>query len=249
MDRYHSGYPSSYPSSRYPCNNVEYQYPSNSVNYQQQVTHSTPNAVTGQSQYNQYSHNSLTNYGYYQGNNSTSPMYNNNLQNSASNNVCRYGNNATSSTVPNQQEQGYYTQQYSSPQQGQIVQENSYGPSRGCPTQENIISPIANQVSNDHEQPTTYPKVSSVINGTSVTTSESSVTHQKSTPDSFANVNASCVSMSNSNFESCQDNKPYCNNYNISNKAATPDQTSLINSNCTPTPPISQTYQQSSTER
>lgn len=249
MDRYHSGYPSSYQSSRYPCNNMDYQCSSNSVHYPQTGTHSAPpSAVSNQSQYNQYSHNSLSNYGYYQGNNSTSsPLYNNSLQNSAGNNICRYGNNTTSSTVP--PEQGYYSQQYSAPQQGQIVHENSYGSNRGCPTPATLMSSSTNQAS-DLEQSISYPKVSSVVNGTSVTMSDTNIPHQKAPPDNFGNVTVNCVSMSSANMESCQDNKVYCNNYSVSNKpTVTPDQTSMINASCTPTPAIAQTYHQPVSER
>lgn len=69
------------------------------MNYQQ----------SGPNQYNQYSPNCVSNYGYYQGSNST--LYNSNFQT-----TCRYGNSSNSSAVPHQQEQGYYAQQYSSQQ-------------------------------------------------------------------------------------------------------------------------------------
>lgn len=243
IDRYHSGYSTSYQSSRYPCNNIEYQNQT-PMHYSQLVTHNTPPiAIPGQNQYNQYSHNAVSNYGYYQGNNSTSSSaYCNNSQNSANNNICRYGNNTTSSTVPHQQEQGYYTQQYSA-SQGPMVQENTYSSTRACSAQENLIPAVSNQIASDLEQTTQYPKVSSIINTISVTSSESNMSHQKPTSDSFGKMNVNCVSMNTSSFESCPENKSYCNNY-VSNKASAVDQTPLINTSSEPTTPISQTYQQ-----
>lgn len=84
---------------------MEYPCSTNSMNYQQS-TH-----PTGPNQYNQYSPNCVSNYGYYQGSNSTLYNSNSNFQT-----TCRYGNSSNSSAVPHQQEQGYYAQQYSSQQ-------------------------------------------------------------------------------------------------------------------------------------
>lgn len=239
MDRYHSGYPSSYQSSRYPCSNVNYQCATSSIHYSQSVTHSAPPPnASSQGQYNQYSPmNSLTNYGYYQDNNNSasSQAYNNNLQNGSSSNICRYG--SSSSAVP--QEQGYYSQQYSTSHH-----ENSYSSNRACNTQENLTP---NDI--EQQQPLTYPKVVSTVNSASRTLAENSISHPKAASDGFGNINPNCISMSTSNFSASQDTKTYCGNYGVATKTTTSEQTPVISSNCVLTPAISQTYQQPLSER
>ncbi|KFM78505.1 Trithorax group protein osa, partial [Stegodyphus mimosarum] len=245
MDRYHTGYPGSYPSSRYPCNNVmDYQCTSNAVHYQQTATSHTAshNTMPGQNQYNQYSHSTPSNYGYYQGNNSaTSPMYNN-VQNNISNNICRYGNSAASSPVP--QEQGYYSHQYSPQHQGQSIQDNGYGSSRGCSIQENLPAAAVNQASNEREQRSPYSIVSNAT-GISPLTSENSQ-HQKSINESYGSASATAVTVTNSSSEALPDTKLcYNNSYTATPKPNVLDQNSLVAKNCNPVNAISQSYQQS----
>ncbi|XP_054708908.1 trithorax group protein osa-like [Uloborus diversus] len=234
MDRY-SGYPGSYPQ-RYPCNsNVDYQCAPNTMHYPQTVQHTSPhNTVSGQNQYNQYSHTSQANYGYYQGSNaSNAPVYNN-MQNSINSDICRYGSNATSFSVP--QEQTYYPHHYST-QQGQNVPDNIYGSNRSCSVQENHLPPSSSQASADHEQHKSYPKVNA-LNASSL--SSDNVQHQKSAIDAYGTHNSSANS---ANADPVSDNKMcFSNNFNTVNKMVSSEQSTGVTPSCASTP--SQSYQQ-----
>lgn len=239
MDRYPAGYPGAYQSSRYNSNAMDYQSTSNAMHYPQASSNVPHNSTPGQSQYNQYSHSSPSNYRYYQGSNSSvNAGYNNNLPNNTSDNVCRFGRSATSTPVP--QEQGYYSQQFPAAQPEQNIQD-IYASNRGCSIQENLTLPVTNQI-NDIEQLTAT--VSNAVD--SLPLKSDNVSLSKPNADDFGTVDME-VSIVGSSGPS-QDNK-IClnNNYNIPSKIVSVDQNPAAKHFAGPTVP--QPYQQSMSER
>ncbi|GBN63654.1 Trithorax group protein osa [Araneus ventricosus] len=246
VERYHSGYPASYQSPRYPCNNnaMDYQCTSNAMHYPQTAPNNVPhNSGSGQGQYNQYSQSSASNYRYYQGNNPTaSAGYNSNMPNNISDNLCRYGRSATSTPVP--QEQGYYSHQYSTPQQGQNIQD-IYNSGRGCSMQENLNLPAANQIANDlqqMEQLASYSAVNNAVDTSSLKSDASQL--PKSSSDSFGTMNMD-VTVTNSVTDSLQDKTCLKTSYSTTGKTITSDATPIVTKCFTPTTPAPQSYQQS----
>ncbi|CAL1294533.1 unnamed protein product [Larinioides sclopetarius] len=246
MERYHSGYPASYQSPRYPCNNnaMDYQCTSNTMHYPQTAPNNVPhNSGSGQGQYNQYSQSSASNYRYYQGNNPTaSAGYNSNMPNNISDNLCRYGRSATSTPVP--QEQGYYSHQYSAPQQGQNIQD-IYNSGRGCSMQENLNLPAANQIANDlqqMEQLASYATVNNTVDSSSLKSDASQL--PKSSSDSFGTMNMD-VTVTNSVTDSMQDKTCLKTSYSTTGKTITSDATPIVTKCFTSTTPAPQSYQQS----
>ncbi|XP_055928319.1 AT-rich interactive domain-containing protein 1A-like isoform X2 [Argiope bruennichi] len=245
MERYHSGYPASYQHPRYPCNNnaVDYQCTSNAMHYPQTAPNNVPhNSGSGQGQYNQYSQTSASNYRYYQGNNPTGNAGYNNMPNNISDNLCRYGRSATSTPVP--QEQGYYSHQYSAPQQGQNIQD-IYNSGRGCSMQENLTLPVANQIANDLQQMEQLASYSAVSNTVDTSSLKSDISQlPKSSSDSFGNMNMD-VTIVGSVTDSLQDKTCMKTSYSTSCKTITSDSTPIVTKCFTPTTPAPQSYQQS----
>ncbi|PRD31026.1 UNVERIFIED_CONTAM: osa [Trichonephila clavipes] len=242
MERYHSGYPASYQSPRYQCSNnaMDYQCTSNAMHYPQTATNNIPhNTGSGQNQYNQYHQSSASNYRYYQGNNaSASAAYNTNVSNTVNDNLCRFGRSATSTPVP--QEQGYYSHQYSTPQQGQNMQD-IYNPTRGCSMQENVTLPVANQITNDLEQLASYSTVNTSIDATAL--KPDNIQLQKSNSESFGNINMD-ISLTNTLADPPQDSKMCMKtNYNTTAKTIAVDPTTITKSFTTATS-APQSYQQ-----
>ncbi|XP_071044318.1 trithorax group protein osa isoform X2 [Parasteatoda tepidariorum] len=232
MDRY-SGYSNSYQSSRYQCNNaMDYQCSSNPVHFPPNTPHNAShNMPAGPNQYNQYSHGSQSNYGYYSSNNSTSPGFNSTVPNNVNNNVCQFGRSATSTPLP--QESGFYPQQYSS-QQGQSVPD-AYNPNRGC-SMETMLSTTTNQGSQDSNP---Y-SATNAIGGPSGKAAER-VQHSKPTPDNYGNISLSASH--SSSVEISQDKMSFSVSYSANKNS--PDQNSVVEKSFAPGAAVAaQTYQQ-----
>lgn len=243
MERYHSGYPASYQSPRYQCNNntMDYQCTSNTMHYPQTATNNIPhNTGSGQTQYNQYHQSSASNYRYYQGNNaSASAAYNTNMPNTVNDSLCRFGRSATSTPVP--QEQGYYSHQYSTPQQAQNMQD-IYNSGRGCSMQENLTLPVANQITNDLEQLASYSTVNTSIDAASL--KPDNIQLQKSNSESFGNINMD-ISLTNTVADPSQDSKMCMKtNYTSTNKIITVDPATIVTKSFTTGTTAPQSYQQ-----
>lgn len=240
MERYPTGYPGGYQSSRYQgnSNTMDYQSTSNAMHYPQASGNVPHNSIPGQSQYNQYSHNSPSNYRYYQGSNSTvNAGYNNNLPSNTSDNVCRFGRSATSTPVP--QEQGYYSQQFPGAQPEQNVQD-MYVSNRGCSIQENLTLPVTNQMS-DIEQLTQYATATVSNSVDTLPLKSDDISLSKQNADDFEDVNME-VSIIGTAGPS-QDKLCLNNNYSVPSKVVSIDQNPVAKTFVGPT--VSQPYQQS----
>lgn len=234
--RYPPGYPATYPSSRYQCNSnsMDYQSTPNSMNYSQAAGSVPHNNAPGQSQYNQYSQSSPSNYRYYPGSNSTGNSgYNNNMPNNSNDNGYPFGRNVTSTPVP--QDQGYYSQQFSSSQPGQ----NMYNSNREMQENVKLSMTVLNQ--NDLEQLTPYATANNSVD--TISAKSESIGRSKPNADSIETDDME-VSIIGSSMGSSQENKTTLNNsYGVPSKAVSVDQNIAAKHFSGST--ISQPYQQS----
>ncbi|KAG8202119.1 hypothetical protein JTE90_010480 [Oedothorax gibbosus] len=212
--RYPPGYQGTYPPSRYQgnTNSMDYQSATNSMHYPQASGNNAP----GQSQYNQYSQSSPSNYRYYPGSNSTGNAgYNNNMPNNSSDNGYRFGRSATSTPVP--QDQGYYSQQFSSTQPGQSM----YNSNRECSIPENPAMAVTNNV-NSLEQLTPFATANSSVD--TLSAKSENISLSKPNADNFETDDME-VSIIGSTMGTSQENKTTLNNnYGVPSKTASVDQ-------------------------